>query len=354
MADIRTSNKPKSINDAIFDDGVRHLIGLERLENGFTKEFVATLNEGDKAFLAEFKLGLTDVLEDGLTKAQQNKRIAQLGLSLKAINTPAYDKLLVNINKEMLGLISYEAEFTERSFTHAFKSFNAVPPELKALSQTKAQYLLANHLVLNDTVLSWVHGMRDARLNAIMRTVKNGVIEDQTFNEIYQRVNGTRANKFRDGDMFKARRTVETFTRTGVTSLASASRDELININSDDFEGVQWVSVLDSRTSPICQSRAGNVYPINEGVRPPAHPRCRSTTVVVSSDDPPAKEITYGEWIVKQPKSVQVDALGKTRADLLSKGELPFKDLFKRNDNYVLLEELKKTETKAFDKIASE
>ena len=351
MADIRTKFKPKSINEAIFDDGVRHLIGLERLENGFTKEFVTTLNTSDPEFLRELRLGLSDVLEDGLTKAQQNARITSMGASLRKINSVAYNGLLGHINTEMVGLISYEAEFTERSVTSAFRSFGVEPPELRALSQTKAEYLLANHIVLNDTVLGWVHGMRDARLNAIMRTVRNGVIEDETFAQIYSQVNGTRANRFMDGDMGKGRKNVEAFTRTAVTGLASAGRDELININHEDFQGVQWVSVLDSRTTAICQSRAGKVYPIDKGARPPAHPRCRSTTVAVSADDKPAQDITYGDWIAKQPKDVQVDALGKTRAELLTKGELPFKDLFKRNDKFILLKELKAKETKAFDKI---
>lgn len=351
MADIRTKSKPKNINEMMFDDAVRHLIGLERLEDGLTREFINTLNASDKEFLLALREGLNDVLQDGLTKAQQNKRISNLSSSLKGINATAYDALLAKVNAEMLGVITYEAEFTEKSFTHAFKSFGATPPELKMLSQSKAEYLLANHLVLSDTVGNWVFGMRDARLNAIMRTVKNGVIEDQTFKEIYDRVNGTKQKKYTDGDMYKARRSVETFSRTGVTALTTAARDELIRTNSDNFEGVQWVSVLDGRTTPICQSRAGKVYPIDKGPRPPAHFRCRSTTVIVAEGIPPADDITYGEWIAKQTKDVQVQALGKTRAELLDKGELPFADLFKRNDQFILLKELKEIEKQAFDKI---
>ena len=354
MADERTEAKPQNINDALFDSGVRHLIGLERLENGLTKQFVATLNETDREFLAEVRLHLADVTDPDLTGAQLTRRLNEMRSSLRAINNKAYLKLLDNINPEILALIKYEAEFTTNSYTTAFKSFGAVPPELEQLSDTTTKAILAHHLIRGNTVEAWAIGMRDGRLNTIMNTVKNGVIDDETFNAIYQQVNGTRANNFTDGDMGKARRSVETFSRTAVTGLTSGSRDALILQNSEDFEGVQWVSVLDGRTTAICQNRSGKIFPIDKGPRPPAHFRCRSVTVPVSNASPPATDITYSEWLAKQPKSILVDALGKTRAELFRKGDLPHADLFKRNDEFILLKDLKKSESQAFDKAGIE
>ena len=333
-----------NVNSHIFDRGVRHLIGLERLENGLARDFIKTLRLKDKAFLKEFSSGLAEITSANLTKRQLNQALTTLERSLRVINTEAYAGLLEHINSEFVELVGYEANFTKNMTTDALRAFGVKTPEFQDMAKTKAEYIVANHLVVNETVAGWVHGMQDARLNAIMRTVKNGIIEDETFNEIYRRVNGKK------GDMFKAMRSVETFTRTGVTSVTTAGRGEFLNVNQKYFKGEQWISVLDGRTSPVCQSRAGNVYPIGIGPRPPAHFKCRSVTVPVSQDSPPAEKVNYGDWIVKQPVAIQNEALGITRAKLLRKGGLSHEKLFKRDDQFITLKELKTRESSIFDK----
>jgi hypothetical protein len=82
---------------------------------------------------------------------------------------------------------------------------------------------------------------------------------------------------------------------------------------------------LDTRTSAICRALDGKEFEYGKGPTPPQHFNCRSTTVAIIDPDilPPSTTATraskdgqvpinqsYGEWLSKQPRSVQAEALG--------------------------------------------
>lgn len=84
-----------------------------------------------------------------------------------------------------------------------------------------------------------------------------------------------------------------------------------------------WVSTLDSRTTPICQERSGNVYSYSDGPLPPAHYNCRSKSVPKVPDEQ-SVEIpnTLHEWLLTQSDKVQNLLLGSSLADQLRAGKL--------------------------------
>lgn len=74
------------------------------------------------------------------------------------------------------------------------------------------------------------------------------------------------------------------------------------------FRFYKWISVLDSRTSAICRSRSGKLYPYLAGPLPPAHARCRSTTTPVWFPSA-AIGFTWHKWQASQPDDVMRHAL---------------------------------------------
>ena len=83
-------------------------------------------------------------------------------------------------------------------------------------------------------------------------------------------------------------------------------------------------------------ARDGEVFPIDEGPRPPAHFNCRSVMVPVLDGEKvegmrPAvtadsigtvpATTTYDEWLRQQPASFQDEVLGPGKAELFRKGE---------------------------------
>lgn len=156
-------------------------------------------------------------------------------------------------------------------------------------------------------------------------------------------------------------RQAEAVARTGFTHASSVGRQLVAEENTDVVIGVQWVSVLDSRTTITCASLDGRVFRVDEGPRPPAHFNCRSAAVSLTRSpadilagktgkptaedlaeavarrngssrasidytrmtaSPVAASTTYGDWLRRQPAAVQDDVLGKTRGRLFRSGQV--------------------------------
>ena len=148
--------------------------------------------------------------------------------------------------------------------------------------------------------------------------------------------------------------------------VTNQAREELFKDNDDIVEGVKWVATLDSRTSLTCASLDGKVFPIGKGIRPPAHPNCRSTVVAILKDwkslglknlsegqrasingQVPAST-TYGEWLKRQPISVQHEVLGVTRTKLFNEGKLEISRFTSDSLKPLNLDQLRTLEEKSF------
>lgn len=103
---------------------------------------------------------------------------------------------------------------------------------------------------------------------------------------------------------------------------------------------VKWVSVLDGRTTAICRSRSGKIYPAGSGPRPPAHVRCRSIVVPYLPGRGDYEEPTYAEWLMRQPPERVREILGKTKGDMFLRGELSLEDMVTAKGRELTLMEL--------------
>ena len=145
-----------------------------------------------------------------------------------------------------------------------------------------------------------------------------------------------------------SRRDASRIVRTAVNHVSNRAHEAVLVENPDLFRGVRWVSVLDHRTSPICQVRAGRIYPINDGPRPPAHFNCRSTMTPIVRGHPIKEELRYQRWLERQSTSVQDDILGRTKGRLFRKGGLTVDRFVDRRGNALTLEQLRSREAEAF------
>jgi SPP1 gp7 family putative phage head morphogenesis protein len=113
--------------------------------------------------------------------------------------------------------------------------------------------------------------------------------------------------------------------RTSINQVANTASQQVYEANQDITPRYRYVATLDTRTSAICRALDGKEFEYGKGPMPPQHFNCRSTTVPVIDPDilPPSTTATraskdgqvpinqsYGEWLSKQPRSVQADALG--------------------------------------------
>ena len=118
----------------------------------------------------------------------------------------------------------------------------------------------------------------DAR-NRYERAIRQSWIEGWTLQQTMQSLRGTARNNYRDGIAGQSQREQETFVRTGTNHVATTSRHLTYDQNEDIITGWRFVATLDGKTSLECQGLDGTRWALNEGPRPPRHPRCRSSDV---------------------------------------------------------------------------
>jgi SPP1 gp7 family putative phage head morphogenesis protein len=188
-----------------------------------------------------------------------------------------------------------------------------------------------------------------------------GLVEGQSYSDITRRIIGTKALQYSDGVMHLNRTKTQALVSTAVAHSTNAARDEFYKANDDLVKSVQFVATLDMRTTPICRSKDGQVYPLTAYPRPPLHFRCRSVVTAVlkswkelglkeptgltrsSMDGQVSETETYQTWLSKKPPEFQDDVLGKARGEMFRNGTTL--DRFVDDSGKTLtLEQLKKIE----------
>lgn len=99
------------------------------------------------------------------------------------------------------------------------------------------------------------------------------------------------------------------------------ARSEMVNAyvetqrrasKASGFEYVQWIAARDERTCPLCVSRHGQIYRVDEVVAP-AHPRCRCSLSPVMSEAVEEKDPTLrrdlldGDYWIKSQKQARAE-----------------------------------------------
>ena len=122
--------------------------------------------------------------------------------------------------------------------------------------------------------------------------------------------------------------------RTSINQVANTASQQVYEANQDITKKYRYVATLDTRTSARCAALDGREFEYGKGPMPPQHFNCRSTTVPIIDPDilPPSTIATraskdgqvpinqsYGEWLAKQPRSTQSDALGPGKVAYFNK-----------------------------------
>jgi len=181
-------------------------------------------------------------------------------------------------------------------------------------------------------------GIAESQAERFSQVVRNGLLTGETTPSIAKRLIGNlqfgeEARTVRQliaagGELTAvADNQVVALVRTSINQVANAASQQVYQANPDITNKYRYIATLDSRTSAICRALDGREFSYGSGPTPPQHFNCRSTTVAVVDYEglgfeppPPGKrasmggqvpaDMTYGEWLYGQPKSVQEDVLG--------------------------------------------
>ena len=352
-----------ALNDDLLEASVMHRIGLDRLATGIRNDIVGQLNDSIKNVTTRLESRLLRIAENGFDSGPATtKRLEDLLVELRRMLAETYDSLEGKLVSELQAAASYEAEHQQKVLVRDVPvGVSWVLPTVPTLHAVVTEEPLQGKLMKE-----WATELSDSEYARIRQIIRNGVTEGQTVDEMVRAIRGTRALGYKDGVLEIGRRNAETWVRTAVTGVTNGAREKLFEANREFISAVRWVSVLDSRTTPICQARDGMIFPVNEGPRPPAHHNCRSTTVPIvksakalglkditageraSMNGQVPADLTYGQWLKKQSAEVVKDVLGPTRAALFLKGGVTVERFVTDQGRSYTLDELRRREAKAF------
>lgn len=349
-------------NEELLDASIRHSVGLQRYSSGLVKQVITLLNKVDDDLVKQILKYDPTAVSGSYSKA----RLEKLLEAVRAVNVEAYSAVKSKLNAELKGLAAHEADFQARMIN------SAVPIQLDIVKPSASHlYAAVQARPFQGRFLKdWYAGLEEGAQQRIASAIQMGFVEGESIDKIIRRVRGSRAQQFRDGALEINRRSAQMVVRTAINHTATVARNETYKQNEDVIKGVRWVSTLDTRTSPICQSYDGQIFPVDSGPRPPAHPNCRSSTTPVlkswkemginlkeapegaraSMDGQVPASTTYNEWLRKRSAAEQDDILGKTKGKLYRDSGLSVDRFVDRTGSELTLEELRRTEADAFRK----
>ena len=226
------------------------------------------------------------------------------------------------------------------------------------------------------TLQDWLEGATQNRLKAIKDEVRERSAADEASDQIIADI----AQLLSDPDRFLegARRGLAAIVRTLLSLVVSLVCTAFYDANSRLISVLQWVSVLDNRTTPMCRARAGRCYAVEDhepiGHAIPwlegpgrLHFCCRSKAAPVfrraeelaggSQMSPATRQsmdgrippvLSFADWLGNQPPERQDEVLGPARARLYREGGLGVDAMYTNSGEYLTLEQLRARDAAAF------
>jgi SPP1 gp7 family putative phage head morphogenesis protein len=351
----------------------RNAIDLNRYSNSVARRLINSYN--DIIIDAVNQLRVIDEAAAPVKAARLRAILAQLKASL---GTWAGDSTELTAN-ELQGLAQLQSEFVAQQLARALPPGMRSAVNTVEISPQFAQSVVTtdptqiNVVTLSDDLFAAVQGapqtfsltaakgatitlpngqvvekafrgIAESQAERFGQVVRNGLLTGETTPQIAKRLVGTL--------QFGENRTVKqaiaaggelttipdnqvmALVRTSINQVANAASQQVYEANQDITKKYRYVATLDTRTSAICAALDGREFEYGKGPTPPQHFNCRSTTVPIIDPDilPPSTTATrasqdgqvpinmsYGEWLAKQPKSVQAEALGASKVPYFNK-----------------------------------
>lgn len=264
---------------------------------------------------------------------------------------------LDRITEQVVDFAVSEAEFTAEMLGGAITGEIELPSHETIRSSV---YMTGFSFSPGVNVLRAMQRFGETKASQAVQMIDDGLLMGETSTRLSRRV----------GSLLKLSQTqAGSLVRTSISHSTTQARMRTMQTNQDIFDGYEWVSTLDSRTSLICIARDGMVYKFRpESPLPPAHFSCRSTVVPKVKDEfnllkdvtgeRPAvgpsgpgtisAKTTYSGWLRRQPKAFQEEVLGKERARLFRGGKISMSRFIDDSGRVYTLDELKSLNPLAF------
>lgn len=343
----------------------RHAVYLEGLKTGYAKEFDKFLRVMQRDILEQIRR-IDDPAK--ISAKRLNGMLRGIRETLKT-GSGGYEKVW---RAQIAEIGEYSAEFEARALGKVLKYDFTLPSPSQIRNAIYSSPLSATGVhegMLLEPFFKDVIGKTAQRVEGAIRLTS---AQGGTTQDLVRKIRGTRAGKFKDGLMQVSRREAEDIARTSLHHSANVAREATWAANTDVIEQVEYLAVLDGRTSTLCRSLSGQRFDIGKGPVPPVHINCRSTRVAVFKDgldfldkagsqfargeggvEHVSPDMTYYTWLKTQSAGFQDSVVGPERGKLLRNGGITserFAELqLNKNFQPLTLDDMRKLEPLAFE-----
>ena len=309
----------------MLDPTIRHQIFLQRYSTGEFKRIEPLL----RSLRRDIKRTLN--ANRGAMSIDQQSRLNILLSDINLIIQQHTAKLQDRLTQISRPLAQNELDFYETALGQSVTvPLAGLPASAVAVAANPTVNLVSGQSIESKTLTQIIRDLDVRTLENVREEIQKGLLQGETATAITRRATA----------IVQTRTTpqVEAVVRTYINAISAEAAQQVASTNRQLLSGMKWLSVLDKRTTPVCQARDGKIYPIDSSVRPPAHFRCRSVFEMVikpeyrvpdqtrtrsAMDGPVSEKVDYEKWLRDQPEDVQREVLRGVRYELFTKGKLP-------------------------------
>lgn len=251
---------------------------------------------------------------------------------IKRLTAEIFAKVEAALEAALVVLADHEVERTAQIFNAALPvGVDLSPFQLPSAELLSA--IVSDLPMVGSTLSQAISDLAASQLRAIRGIIQQGLLEGQTIPQMVRAVIGTKAQGYEDGILAVTRRQAEALVITSVAHVTNQAREAFYRANTDVIASETFTATLDARTTPLCRSLDGQVFPVGEGPIPPLHIRCRSVRRpnlkswrqlgFAMADLPPGTrasmdgqvpaDLTYDQWLRSRSAALQDQILGPTR-----------------------------------------
>ena len=329
--------------DSFTDLQMMHAIFLQRYSNGVDREIQKLLLRLEKDVSEKLGQRLATIDKRGHDLGPTvTKRLEKTIDEIRELNSGVYDQTKVKLEKRLTELAEAEMDYTGK----ALRKSGVTTATAAIASPQRLKSIVSERPIMGKLLEPFVREKSAGTIGRIEEVIRGGMATGKSLDEMVREIRS-------DKTMGVSKRAATALVRTSVTHVSNHAQMETFLQNSGVVKGWEFLATLDTRTTIICASLDGKVFPLGSGPLPPRHIHCRSTITAVTdeaelsgrraSDEGTVTDSNYEAWLKRQPEAKQDTVLGKTRADLWRDGRYSLSDFVRNNREVLTLDQLKAT-----------
>lgn len=322
-----------TIDKDLFDSLIKNQIRIGRYSAQQAADLVILLNKTNSEIIAK-------ILERGKDGTFTSRRLNALLAELQGIIADTYNEASDKLRTEMAAFAEHSAEVAGAMIATqlpvTWKPVGISDTQLAAILDKTPIRIGKDQSLLFDEIFKALAGGYEEKVRGALRL---GMVQGESVHDMVKRLEGTAANKFKDGVLEGPRRELYNLTHTVTQFVNNQAAAATMQNNSEVVKGFLSIVTLDSKSCLFCVNAASKEYKLTD-TGPIWHIGCRCfrapivrTWKELGFDMPEFKpstrasqggqiaaDTTYDQWLRTRPVSEQIEFLGPARQKMFANG----------------------------------